>query len=385
MADQSLLDAVQSQQNQPSNQDVLDAVHTSQWSNTFNNTPSPEVLRNRLNLADVMNRAVTAKQDLAARTDLKALEIKQRTAQMEEFQRQAPMREQLLQAHIDATGATERRKAEEAISQANDTAGLNGDIAQAYRTGLKPGTPEFQDAVFSSIAQHPHADKAHVQSLHTLAGGPDDQDPVAFAKAGIAYKQALTDAGFTNPRVKFVNGRWSGEETPVVKTDADRLNFEKQKAQAIQDIHNSGKTVQSPDEKIAATENLIINRPVSMAFGHLDAQGKLVPDTAGGKATHVNVSFVGPSGKIHDSGPITIPEYEALKARVNGATKAVGPAAPVAAPGAPVSASEADSPSSHTPSQPAWPDALTVKDAYKAGKLSRDDAAEILRAQFGHQ
>lgn len=184
MADQSLLDAVQSQQDEPSNADVLGALHNAQWANTFNNTPSPEVLRNRLNLADVMNRAVTAKQDLAARTDLKALEIKQRTAQMDEFQRQAPMREQLLQAHIDATGATERRKAAEAVVTANDTAGFNEDISSAYQQGLVRGTPDFEHAVFSSLAKHPHANAQHIQQVirGTTDTAPDYENMGTEAK-----------------------------------------------------------------------------------------------------------------------------------------------------------------------------------------------------------
>lgn len=339
MADLDLLNQVADAQG-PSNQDVLDVVNHNQWANTFQNTPPAEVLRSRVDLADTINRAFDHKLALQARSDAGALNLMQKNAQYQEYLKQAPMREQLLQARIDATGATERRRAAEALSQASDTTGLNNDLAQAYASGLKPGSPDFQQAIFSSIAAHPHAAATHIQEAHKLAGGPDNVDPVQFAMEGKAYKDALVSQGFQNPRVRFVGGRWTGEETAPVKTDAERLAYETQKAQAIQDIHDKSKTTQSPQDKIATTEDLMVNTPISLSFGHLDDKGKLVPDTQGGTATHVNVSFVGPSGKIHDSGPITIDEYQRLQQRVKarGAAPAATPA-----PGAPVTPAPAAS------------------------------------------
>lgn len=196
MADDDLLNQVVTQQTVPSNQDVVGAVGQSQWANTFQNTPPAEVLRSRVNLADTINRAFDNKLALQARSDAGALNLMQKNAQFQEYQRQAPLREQLLQAHIDATGATERRKAAEAISQAQDTSGLNSDIAAAYGDGLKPGTDEFQQALFSSLAQHPHANPQHLQQM--LKGVGSDGVPVDYENMGAEAKQskdALVNAG----------------------------------------------------------------------------------------------------------------------------------------------------------------------------------------------
>lgn len=351
MADIDLLNAVQSQQTEPSNQDVVDAVHQSQWANTFQNTPPAEVLRSRVNLADTVNRAFDNKLALAARSDAGALNLMQKNAQFQEFQRQAPLREQLLQAHIDATGATERRKAAEAISQANDTSGLNSDIAAAYGNGIKPGTPEFQQTVFSSIAQHPHADPSHLREVHKLAGGPDDVDPVAFAQSGMAVKQAMINAGFPNATVKFANGQWEPSEGANPK--------------AVGADH------------VADIEDQIAN-PVSLTFGHLDAKGNVVPDVGSdAKATHVVASFINPkTGGVHDTRPMTVQEYQTIADRAK-ARKSAPAAVPTAAP----------TDSAVVPVVPAEPGLNTpeeVRAAYRAGALPRDKAEAILKNKFGH-
>lgn len=308
---------IQQAQGVQDNADLNDAVRNQQWSNAFVNTPPAEVLRSNLNLTNTMDRVVRNRMALAAQTDAKALDLSANTAKFQEYQRQAPIREQLLQAHIDATGATERRKAAEAISQANDTAGLNSDIANAYKNGLKPGTPDFQEAAFTSIAAHPHADAVHIREFHKIAGGAEDVDPVAHAQEGMRYKQAALDAGFKNPRLRTVGGKWTVDEGPVTISEEDRLKNKVAEVNAVEEARNAAHPQHAPADKIAATEDLMVNAPLSLSFGHIK-DGKLVQDTGDTKATHVNVSFVGPSGKIHYSGPITIDEYQKLQDRVKG-------------------------------------------------------------------
>lgn len=152
------------------NADIAQADHDYQWKRTFDSTPPADVLRSRLNVADTVDRAIGNKLKIQAQSDVKALEILQKTAKMDEWNRNAPMREQLARARIEATGATERRKAEEAALEANHTANLNRGIADLYKRGLRKGTPEFIDAASQLIADNPHADGGHVMEIGKLAG-----------------------------------------------------------------------------------------------------------------------------------------------------------------------------------------------------------------------
>lgn len=321
MADTDLLNQVVSDQTVPTNQDVVDAVHSSQWANTFQNTPEPEVLRARVDLADTVNRAFDNKLALQARSEAGALNLMQKNAQFQEYQRQAPLREQLLQAHIDATGATERRKAAEATLEANDTAGLNNDIAGLYAKGLKKDSSDFQSGALQSIAKYPHARLDHVAHVAGIVGGgADDVDYTTLGSEVQKAQKIAEDNGWKNYRITL----YKGHPYPVQEAVSPHAG---------------------PEGKIADTEANMVDSPLSLQFGNVNKDGKLVPSTASdntnGKATHVNVSFVGPSGKIHDSGPITIDEYQRLQERVKsrkaGAVTPV-PAAQAAAvaPNAPV-------------------------------------------------
>lgn len=337
MADIDLLNAVQSQQTEPSNQDVVDAVHQSQWANTFQNTPPAEVLRSRVNLADTVNRAFDNKLALAARSDAGALSLMQKNAQFQEFQRQAPLREQLLQAHIDATGATERRKAAESTLEANDTAGLNNDIAGLYAKGLKKDSPDFQSAALQSIAKYPHARLDHVAHVAGIVGGgADDVDYTTLGSEVQKAQKIADDNGWKNYRITL----YKGHPYPVQEAVSPHAG---------------------PEGKIADTESNMVDNPLSLHFGNVDEDGKLVQskasDKTGGKATHVNVRFVGPSGEIHDSRPITIEEYQKLQERVKARKSAPPPVADVLD-----EATPPGSPTSHTPAgTPSTPPVLTSK------------------------
>ncbi len=327
MAD--LVDQYQQAQQAEANQGLASDIHDVQWANTFSSTPPAEVLRSRVNLADTVNRAVSNKIALQAQGDAKALELMQRTAQFKEYQAQAPLREQLLQARVDATGATERRRAAEATMQANDTAGLNNDIAKAYADGKKPGTPEFAESVFTSIADHPHADKNHLQEIHKLAGGPEDVDPVAFAQHGLELKNAALSAGFKNPRIKSVGGKLTVEEGPTVVSEAEKIANEVARIKATNTARNEGKPVPpSPDQKMERADQNLVGGVLS--FGHLDDKGNLVPDKGGAQATHVVSFYQDPvTGKRKESPPISIDQFKSIQASVEA--KKAPAAAPAAA------------------------------------------------------
>lgn len=327
MVDSDLLDQVQQAQAGPSNADLVGAVHDQQWANSFANTPAPEVLRANVNLADTINRAVTNKMALQAQGDAKALDLMQKTARYKEYLDQAPLREQLLQAHVDATGATERRKAAEAVSQATDTAGLNNDIAKAYADGKKPGTPEFAESVFTSIANHPHADKSHLHDIHKLAGGPEDVDPVAFAMQGKAMEDAAVAAGLKNTRATTVGGKWTLVKGPEAVSNEQKIADEIARIKATNAARNEGKPVMpTPDQKMERADQNLVSGVLN--FGHLDDKGNLVPDKGQGtQATHV-VSFYQDTvtGKRRESPPIAIDQFRAIQAAVESKkTPAAGP------------------------------------------------------------
>jgi len=179
----SVLEQIQGQQQREVDQGLSRAWHDNQWAEQFTSTPPAEKLRANLNLTDMVDKAVQLKQDLLAQTDLRAMALKAKTAEFDEWQKQAPLREQLLRARVDATGATERRKAEEAALEATQTANLNKGISTLYQNGLRKGSPEFIDAAAQLIADNPHADGGHVMEIGKLAGFGGDTPEEKLSQA----------------------------------------------------------------------------------------------------------------------------------------------------------------------------------------------------------
>lgn len=231
----AVLDDILAAQQADQNQGLALAAHGAAWANYFNSTPTVDKLRANQNLTNVVADALQNKQNLEAQTSLKAAQIRDVNARHDEFMKQAPLREDLLRAQTAATGAAERRRAAEATIRANDTRALNEDIHAAYRAGIKPGSPAFQDAVFSSIAKNTHADPTHVREAHKLAGGADEvTDPVAFATEGVAMKEAARTAGIKNPKLRNSGGKWVVDESPDVITADQRTADAVARAKALQ-------------------------------------------------------------------------------------------------------------------------------------------------------
>lgn len=248
MADDPLAN-IQQAQGAQDNADLNDAVRNNQWSNAFVNTPPADVLRSNLNLTSTMDRVINNRINLAAQTDERALNLAAATAKFKEYQAQAPLREALLQAHVDATGATNERITQEHILRANDTAGFNSDIADAYQRGLVKGTPEFEQTTYMSLAKHPHADQSHIQQL--LKGEGPDGHPVNFENLGAEARNAhdvLVNQGVPEADIiyKTVGGHITASQrtTPTI-TDEQRVARER----AI-----GGARVQTAVDKAAALQ-----------------------------------------------------------------------------------------------------------------------------------
>jgi len=151
MAD-PLLDRVQRGQIAEDNQAIAGALHDYQWDNTFRSTPPADVLRSRLNLGDVIDRAVGNKLRLQAQGDIKALNILQKTAEMDEWQRQAPLREEKLKREVESKGAHERFVQQKDAEAMGDLAGFLDSTAKIT---AKPGTPEYQQGLNAALQKHP--------------------------------------------------------------------------------------------------------------------------------------------------------------------------------------------------------------------------------------
>lgn len=297
----NLLDSIAADQTRSDNVDIANAQHNLNWTSTFQSIPPSEVSRARVNYTDAIDRALTNKIALQARSDIGALKLQQKAAEHDEWVRQAPLREQLLRAHIDATGATERRKAEESKLTMQHTANLNRGMANFYANGGQPGTPEAQQTALGLIADNPMAHSDHILEIgkqNKLGNTPEEivNRIVALKNAAVAAKE------IKNPTIHSFGGE------PVI--------------------------VEGPDPVIKPTAEQKVNKTLSslvggsLSFGYLDDKGKLVPNTAGdahqGQATHVSSFYPDPTtGKMVRTPPMSIGEFQKLQQQVQTPPPAV--------------------------------------------------------------
>lgn len=193
----SLLDSIAADQGRADNADIAQAQHDLNWTSTFRSTPPAEVSRARVNYTDAIDRALSNKIALQARSDIGALKLQQKAAEHEEWVKQAPLREQLLRAHIDATGATERRKAEEARVTLQHTANLSRGMLDFYKAGGQPGTPAAQQTFLGLLADNPLAHPDHTAEIGK-ANGMGSMTPEEMAVDAASRKDALEKAGVDN-------------------------------------------------------------------------------------------------------------------------------------------------------------------------------------------
>lgn len=231
----SILDSIAQQQERDDNQAIAGAQHDLNWTSTFRSTPPAEVSRARANYTDAIDRALSNKIALQARTDIGALRLQQKAAEHEEWVKQAPMREQLLRAHIDATGATERRKAEESRMEMTHTTNLNRGMLDFYKNGGQPGTPEAQQTFLGLVADNPLAHPGHLAEIGK-SNGFGELPPEELASRAAKQKQALIDAGLSNPVVSSTKAgltfREGKAEVSAAQKTADIVNRVKEVAAA---------------------------------------------------------------------------------------------------------------------------------------------------------
>lgn len=150
MAD--IVTRIREEQQLNDNRDVAQAEKDYNWNKTFSSVPPTDVLRSRLNLADTMDRAIGNRLRLAAESDVKALNILQKQREADEWQRQAPLREERLIRQVESTGAYDRFRAQKDNETQADVTGFFSEMGQGAE---RPGTPEYQAKLNGVLQKYP--------------------------------------------------------------------------------------------------------------------------------------------------------------------------------------------------------------------------------------
>lgn len=233
----------------PTDASLAATAHTSDWANFFNSTPPIEQLRATRNLTDQVNAAMERRAALAAETDAKSQQIYFNAQRFKREQELEPLKMQALQARIDATGATERRKALESQTESEHTAGLNNGMMELYRSGVRRGTPEFQSAAVELLSKYPHAHLDHVSELGKLAGFSDELTPEQYISESIRFKKLATDQGLTNPTIRTFSGKPVVIEGQSVTSPEDNIKNAVAREKALIDVRQSSKPARDDTDK----------------------------------------------------------------------------------------------------------------------------------------
>lgn len=144
-----VLDDILREQSRAQDDQLLDARKTASWTQTFNGAQSTEALRASRNYADMIDQTISRKMELAAQTDQKAQAIWQKQAEFNEWQRQAPLRDELLKRQVESQGAEVRFKEfKEAQTHAQTARFFDG---LASPDAPRPGTPEYKTHVLGLL------------------------------------------------------------------------------------------------------------------------------------------------------------------------------------------------------------------------------------------
>lgn len=253
--------------------DQLGALqHASRWAGTFGgqDTNIAERSRHNQDIADyatglAQTRAAAQQQLIQTNQTAQNLWLNTQRLQMQEEQHQMHMA--VSAAQLAATGATERRKAAEALAQANDTTAFNQHVSDLITSGVKPQTPEWQAGIADGLAQFSHANPVDVSKYGAQLFPGQKMTPDEYISKAVALKTAAVANGFKNPRL----GEFQGNPT-VVEGAPD-------------------KTV---DHIAQLQDQLAASTPV---YGAGDGSSFAPVATGQGAQTHVQATYISPQGK----------------------------------------------------------------------------------------
>lgn len=180
--------------------DVRQAEHNLSWAEMFQSTPPTEVLRARRDFTDLVSNAVTRKMAIQAQTSSKAADLYFKTEKFNQWQQDQPLRDQLMQARIEAQGASTRYKAwKESETASQTSAFFNGlpDIESKFSVG----TPEYATAYAQHLAKYPlAASTSEVRDITKTHATLDD------TQAQLRRKLDALPAGMKPESIDFTSG-----------------------------------------------------------------------------------------------------------------------------------------------------------------------------------
>lgn len=121
------------------------------WRNTFGQIPPADVLRETRDMISLTNRAIEQKMRLAAQTNHEAQNLWIKDQEFQEWQRQAPLRDELLKSQIERRKALTERETDRQIWENRKEA------AQArYDTALESFMRKNPEATADELAKFTH-------------------------------------------------------------------------------------------------------------------------------------------------------------------------------------------------------------------------------------
>lgn len=213
------LEQMMQKQDQQTNAGIMQVAKDNNWAQTFHNTPPAEVLRQNRNVMDMVSAAAERKMAILAQTDAKAAELYHKNAEFNEWQRQAPLRDQLLRSQIDAQGAASRFKQEDEFEENTQMSNFTKHMMKAP----PKGSPEYQMHVLRGVAENPKIARTDwgKDMLKNLA---EENDTVARVKKLLGE----VPEGFQPDRVVVGEGK----QTAITASRADKVNKDVVKAEA---------------------------------------------------------------------------------------------------------------------------------------------------------
>lgn len=231
-----IIDQLQQQATRDENAGIALAAKEATWANQFNSIPTTEKLRANLDLNNAIATAIRRKQELSLADQEKLLDIKMKTAAFDQLQQINPLKEKLLQAQVEATGASERRRALEATTKAEHTSRINTGMLKLYQSGTQPGTPEWRTQAVEILASNPFGDIKDISELGKLAGFSDELSPEQYVAEAVKIKKAAADAGLSNPTIKSFSGRPTVVEGAAVITPEQSIENAVKRKKALQAV-----------------------------------------------------------------------------------------------------------------------------------------------------
>jgi hypothetical protein len=191
--------------------------HSANWAATFGGSDTNIAERARHNqqiqeYGDAMVQARANAQMQMLQTNQVAQNLFIKTQQLQQKEQLDNARLQIDAARVVAQGATEKRKAAEAMAQARDTAAFNQHVSDMIVNGVKPQSTDWKAGIATGLATYPHVDPRDVSKFGSSLFPGEALSPDEILSKVHGLQQQNPDAQVSiNPK---------GEASVVVKPQA---------------------------------------------------------------------------------------------------------------------------------------------------------------------